>query len=146
MAAKCGAKEVVAIEVIPELAELASENVASNGYGEVVTVINGHSTEMDALPSLKGSKSASVCVGELLDTELLGEGAIASMRHAASHFVENGAKFVSIPSSATVHCEIVESKWLWRRHSLDAAFDGLGAVYCWSFGPFFLQHNFVWSL
>jgi hypothetical protein len=126
MAAQCGAREVVSIEVVPELAELARENVSTNGLGEKIVVLQGHSTEMAALSSSRASASASILVGELLDTELLGEGAIMSMRHAVSTFVSKGKHFTAIPASATVHCEIIESEWLWRRHSLDFVFDAWG--------------------
>ena len=126
MAARAGAAEVVSIEVVAELATVAEANAGANGFDGVLHVYNGHSTDVDALPSVKGTASVDVIVGELLDTGLIGEGAIASMRHAVSAFVKKGHTFIAIPSHATVHCELVQSEFLWAQHSVEAAVAAVG--------------------
>ena len=87
MAGQCGAREVVAVEVVPDLAAVATANAAANGLADKYTVLNTHSTELSELRTRSEPVQPTVIVGELLDTQLIGEGAIASMRHALSTFV-----------------------------------------------------------
>jgi predicted RNA methylase len=131
LAAATGCTRVVAFEVVSELASLALQNVRANAAERVVTVLEGHSTALhDAVRELALPASARrVVVSELLDTGLLGEGVLASMRHAAATFardVDDGSRAPSviIPASARVYCQAVQSDWLWSQHDFSAAANG----------------------
>lgn len=127
MTAQCGASVVAAVEVVADLAETAVANAAANGLSHRFHVLHTHSTALKelAVPGV-GRMQPSVIVGELLDTGLIGEGAIASTRHALSTFLPPHADVAVIPCAATVHCEVVESPWLWHLHSAGEAAAALG--------------------
>lgn len=129
MAAHLGAREVLGLEVVPELAAVAEGNARVNGLASF-HVHNAHSTVIDTLPLNTGQDGGvDVIVGELLDTELIGEGVLMSMRHAASAFCTSGKPFNAIPASATVHCEIIESPWLWKQHCVRPVVESLGMLF-----------------
>lgn len=97
LAARAGAKAVVGVEVVPELAAAAVSNAAVNGCADRYVVQLRHSTAISSQSDLFDGASPTIILGELLDTWLLGEGLLASMRHAASVLAQTGS-FVAIPS------------------------------------------------
>ncbi len=104
MAARAGAEKVVACEMDPRLAELAQEIVARNGLSERVTVLARKSTELQIGRELP--RRADLIVSEILDSALIGEGMIPSMRHALSELAAPDARIV--PQGAAVKAALIE--------------------------------------
>jgi len=100
---KHGANETLAIEVVSDLAQVAVKNAAANGYAETMHVKNCHSTELG--PMAAGDRY-QVMVGELLDTGLIGEGVLHSLRHAIRNLLS--PSFITVPRSARVVVQLVE--------------------------------------
>ena len=71
---------VVAAEVFSPMVAIANEAISRNGLGHAVTVVPKRSTDM-AVPA-DMPRRADVVVSEILDTELIGEGVLETMRHA----------------------------------------------------------------
>jgi hypothetical protein len=129
-----GCKRVIACEMFPLIADLAVEVMASNHFkpqifrggvvpggmvaaaspgneGRLVAVLPRRSDEIEMTPD-----RADLCVSELLDHCLIGEGIIPTMRHAWEHLLKPGAAV--IPAGGAVFVQIVHF----------APFDRLGAV------------------
>ncbi|CAJ1965218.1 unnamed protein product [Sphenostylis stenocarpa] len=53
-------------------------------------------------------------VSEILDSELLGEGLIPTLQHAHDNLLVENA--LTVPYRATIHGQLVESKFLWKLH------------------------------
>lgn len=68
MAARAGARSVVCIERIGEMASTAEGIVAANGYGGVISVVRTDSTALSQLPS---GEAADIVLSEILDDGLL---------------------------------------------------------------------------
>jgi hypothetical protein len=103
LAAQAGAPRCTAFEVVGDLAAAARDNCAANAlYGRAVHVRNEHSTTLPrgSMPRPK----ADLVVHELLDTPLIGEGVLQSLRHARAHLLAPG--FRSVPSSAVVYAQL----------------------------------------
>jgi SAM-dependent methyltransferase len=113
LAARGGASAVVACEMVPALAGAARSVVRANGVADVVTVVNAMSTELrcggggdnDDDDRDVGAKF-DVIVGEVLDSQLLGEGVLPSYRHAIRSLLAPGGEV--IPRRATMQCMAVE--------------------------------------
>lgn len=104
MAARAGAKQVVACEVSPSLAAAAAEVVRSNGMAGRVAVINRKSTALSTGEDLP--TPATVVVSEIVDAGLLGEGVLPTLRHALQELAVPDA--VVIPCGATVYAALIE--------------------------------------
>ncbi len=124
MSAKLGAREVVGVDAVRELVDVANANAHANGLASY-HAHHAHSTDLVTVPYRCAGAEPDVIVGELLDTELIGEGALVSMRHAMSTFA--GRSPLAIPASAVVHCEVIESSWMWNRHCVQPVVEALGA-------------------
>ena len=103
MAARAGAERVVACEAEPRLAEVARQIVALNGYAERIAVIPRRSTDLKVGPDLP--RRADLVVSEVLDAALIGEGAVATMRHALAELAAPAARV--IPAAARVFGSLV---------------------------------------
>lgn len=115
MAARAGAAKVTAYEVMKPMVKIAREVIKENGYDNVISVIGKRSTE--ATSEGEGTSRANIMVSEVFDTELIGEGAIATFAHAHKHLLEPGS--IVVPSAATITVQLFESKFLWNNHKLD---------------------------
>jgi protein arginine N-methyltransferase 7 len=51
-------------------------------------------------------------ISEILDSQLLGEGLIPTLRHAHEHLLTQDVR--SVPAKATIYAQIVECNYLWR--------------------------------
>lgn len=98
MAARAGAAEVVACEMDERLAGVAREIVARNGFAERIRVVARKSTDLAIGRDLP--RRADLIVSEILDSALIGEGMLPTMRHALGALAVPGAAV--IPGSATV--------------------------------------------
>lgn len=86
--ARAGACKVYAIEVLPGPAAQAREAVAKAGYAEVITVIEGLSTNVE-LP-----ERVDVCVSEIIGSIASSEGAVAVLLDAEKRLVKPGGFFI----------------------------------------------------
>ena len=115
IAARAGAAHVDAVEMNDVLAATAAATLSSSGVGSF-TVHHCVSTELAVGGGGGGgggagrggarclAAPADLLVSETLDTSLIGEGALHSLRHAAQHLCRRGAQV--IPAAATVYVSV----------------------------------------
>jgi tetratricopeptide (TPR) repeat protein len=104
MAARAGAKRVVACEMSAPLAEAAREIVRANGFEDGIEVITGKSTALRVGVELP--EAATVLISEIVDVGLLAEGVLPTVRHAVAHLIAPDA--VVIPAGARIYARLVE--------------------------------------
>ena len=135
LAARLGARKVVAIEASRHMAALARKNIAANGLDGAITVIERLSTELDAdeirracglgagrVVEVNGTEDRGgdvrpyaadlpdVLVSELFGTLLLGESALEYLRDARERLVRPGCRVVpprGVQYAALVECDAV---------------------------------------
>ncbi|KAL9975281.1 hypothetical protein ACROYT_G012431 [Oculina patagonica] len=117
MAARSGADKATACEAFEPIAKVASKIVKRNGFGDKISVIGKRSTELTTGKDGDVQSRANLLVTELWDTELIGEGALPTLRDACSRLLEPG--FVSVPAAATIYAQVVGSEALWNMHQLN---------------------------
>lgn len=103
MAARAGAKQVIAVEAHPLIAETAREIITQNSYADRINVIAKRSTEVD--PATEMPELADLVVAEVLDAGLIGEGMLPTSRDALKRLAKPGAKI--IPASAQIVAQVV---------------------------------------
>ncbi|XP_058066813.1 protein arginine N-methyltransferase 7 [Anopheles bellator] len=106
MAVRAGADSVVACEAFRPMAECAERVLAANGVLDRVRLLKKRSTKIVVGPGRDMDRRANVLVTELFDTELIGEGALATYRHALAHLLTEDV--LTIPHTATVFAQVVE--------------------------------------
>ena len=89
---------ITAVECVPRLADAAEDNFRRNHAA--VRLLRGSSRDLKSL-----SLEANLVVAELLDTGLLGEGVLPTLRHAAEQLLDPG--FLAVPASTTVYAVLV---------------------------------------
>lgn len=104
---------VTAFECFPAMAQCARQVIRENGYESDITVVQMKS---DSHPGFKEEERADILITELFDTELIGEGALHSYRHAIENFMKPA--FVAVPSKGRVWIQVVESEELARFNQL----------------------------
>lgn len=104
MAARAGAKKVVACEMHNRLAETAKEIVAANGYSKKITVINKKSTALEIGSDLP--EKADLLVSEILDAGVIGEGVLPTVRHALQNLLTEDATI--IPAKVKIFGQLIE--------------------------------------
>lgn len=113
LAARAGAKHVYTCEQQPLIAQAATQVIADNGLSDRITVIPKWSHEVAVGEDMP--EPADVVISEIVDTVLLGEGALATLTHAMSELAKPGAR--AIPERGTLLAQPVESGGLldlWR--------------------------------
>ena len=85
MAARGGARKVTSVEMVPAVCAVAAQIVERNGYGDVVDVINTRSDELTLYAM--GGERADICVSELIDDHVIGDGCLASMADARNRLL-----------------------------------------------------------
>ncbi|HEX8442551.1 MAG TPA: 50S ribosomal protein L11 methyltransferase [Allosphingosinicella sp.] len=100
MAARAGARHVYTCEAVPAVAETAREIIAANGFADRVTVLSRHSSDLNRKRDLGGG--ADILVSEIIADNLLSEGVIASLAHAARELARPGALFIPCKASMRV--------------------------------------------
>ncbi|CAJ1387219.1 unnamed protein product [Effrenium voratum] len=85
MAAKLGAKEVLAVEESEDMAQLVTQSAEHNAVQ--VQVLQGHSTSLRLAPE----ERADIIVSETFGVLLLQEGCLDSFVHAREHLAKPGA-------------------------------------------------------
>ncbi|XP_062550761.1 protein arginine N-methyltransferase 7 [Armigeres subalbatus] len=106
MAVRAGADSVTACEAFRPMADCAEQVIAANGMSGRIRLLKKKSTDIVVGSGKDMEHKANVLVTELFDTELIGEGAIATYRHALEHLLEEGCRV--IPDRATIYAQIVE--------------------------------------
>lgn len=117
LAARAGAAAVYACESEPEVARVAREVVARNGYDEQIRVVHKRSTQMRVGEDLPDRLDLLVC--EIFDVSLLGEDALHTIADAKARLLREGAQV--IPAGARVWCQPVESDELRARFHVERA-------------------------
>nr|VFK02383.1 MAG: PRMT5 arginine-N-methyltransferase [Candidatus Kentron sp. H]VFK02454.1 MAG: PRMT5 arginine-N-methyltransferase [Candidatus Kentron sp. H]VFK05444.1 MAG: PRMT5 arginine-N-methyltransferase [Candidatus Kentron sp. H] len=105
MAARQGARSVVACELDSTLATLSKRIVAQNGYSDTVTIVNAVSSDLKVLEALP--EPADVIVTEIVDEALIGENIINTLRHARQELLEPSGTI--IPRRGRLYGRCVES-------------------------------------
>jgi hypothetical protein len=109
MGAKHGADTVTAIECVPRLADIAELHFKKHEEGARVRLLRGNSRDLNSLDCC-GDKKPNLVVAELLETGLLGEGVLPSLRHAAAHLL--APEFDVIPAATRVHAVLLRGSAL----------------------------------
>lgn len=104
MAARSGAKSVVACEVNPDIAEVAERVVAANGYQDKIKVIPQRSDFLEEGKDF--AEKFDVIVAEILDSGGLGEGILPSLRHAHANCAKANVRI--IPAGISLKAKLVE--------------------------------------
>ncbi|XP_017887941.1 protein arginine N-methyltransferase 7 isoform X1 [Ceratina calcarata] len=107
MAAKCGADSIVACEAFTPMAKCAIKIIQENGFEDKIKLVHERSTKMTVGKDCDMAKRANILVTEVFDTELIGEGAISTFRHAHEYLLEENS--IIIPHTATIWAQVVES-------------------------------------
>ncbi|CAH8669616.1 unnamed protein product [Heterobilharzia americana] len=114
MAVKAGADFVTACDSFLPMTKCAQRILHNNKVSEKINVVPKRST--DLVVGVDMPCKADVLVAELFDTELIGEGALETYKHASEHLLTPNASL--IPCAAHVYVQIVESSFLWSHHRL----------------------------
>lgn len=113
LAARAGAKHVYTCEQQPLIAQAAKQVIEENGLSERITVIPKLSHNL--VVGLDIPEPVDVVISEIVDTVLLGEGALATLTHAMFALAKPQAR--TIPERGTLMAQLVESDKLlnlWR--------------------------------
>jgi type II protein arginine methyltransferase len=125
MAARAGARQVVACEGQPSVAETTSRVVRVAGYDDAVSVVSKMSTRMTVPEDLP--RRADLLVTEIVDCGLLGEGILGTIAHAREHLLTEDATIM--PSRGRIIAQLVESEPLHRKNHV-------GKLYGFDLAPF----------
>ena len=105
MAVASGADSVTACEAFIPMANCAEQILEANKVKDKVNLIKKRST--DIIVGEDMPKKANVLVTEVLDTELIGEGAIGIYNHAHDNLLTEDV--ICIPFKATCYAQVVQS-------------------------------------
>ena len=106
-AAKAGASRVYCCESSVALATIAERCIQDNGFADVVKVIKKHSTALEVGSGKDLDERVDVIVTELVDSGLLGEHIISTLRDARKRLLRSEGTI--IPHAANVYCVPIES-------------------------------------
>jgi len=110
IAARAGAKSVIAVDVNRESLNYARKAAEINGLSQRVSFVESHFE--DYVPE----KQADIVVCEMLSSMLLIEQQVPACAHAAKNILKPGG--IILPASASVYVVPVECNSLWERFSL----------------------------
>jgi predicted RNA methylase len=108
MAARAGARRIVTCERVPVIAETAERIIATNGYERQISVINKGSDQIVVARDMEAR--ADILISEILSSDLLAEGVLATFEDAHARLLQPGATI--IPRAATAVGCLVESEVL----------------------------------
>ncbi|KAI6176971.1 Kinesin-like protein [Aphelenchoides bicaudatus] len=103
--AAAGATSVTAIELDPVVYNVSLRIAKQAGFADRIKFINAESLEIDSLP-----QKANIFVSEIVDSELLGENIIRTVRHALENLTTEDV--ICIPARADIFVVPVESRLL----------------------------------
>eukprot|EP01126_Amoeba_proteus_P036274 TRINITY_DN3691_c0_g1_i5.p1 TRINITY_DN3691_c0_g1~~TRINITY_DN3691_c0_g1_i5.p1 ORF type:complete len:548 (+),score=99.71 TRINITY_DN3691_c0_g1_i5:36-1679(+) len=116
MAAKSGAQSVYGCDLNQSLAAIATRAVKDNQFEKIITIGCKKSTDLVVGKGGDIPHKADVCISEIVDSSLLGEGILPSLRHALQNLTNESHHM--IPSSATIFARLVQSPDMWKLHCL----------------------------
>lgn len=119
LAARAGARHVIACEANPVLAGLAREVIKNNGYSDRIRVLNKSSLQIDPDTDFPRHARPDILVAEVFDTLVIGEGALTTFEHARRYLLAPGATV--IPRRASLYGRLIESPRLWREGGVGSA-------------------------
>ena len=108
MAAKiCPAVHVTSVDMSTVCVQVATQIVADNHLTDRITLQEGHSTQILPL-------RANLCVSELLEDGLLGEGWLPAIRDVWKRHLnlKSSKPPIVVPSGATVFAQLIQGEWL----------------------------------
>ena len=105
MAAKLGARSVLAVEESADMASIVKKSAEHNCFENII-VHSGHSTSL----SLAEDDRVDVIVSETFGVLLLQEGCLTSFIHARDHLAKPGAKI--LPAGGAQHARLLSSSTL----------------------------------
>ncbi|XP_067929621.1 protein arginine N-methyltransferase 7-like isoform X2 [Watersipora subatra] len=108
MAVRNGADSVHACEEFDPAAKCAAKVIAANGMADKIVLIKKRSTAVSVPDDMP--HKANILVTEVFDTELIGEGALSTFRHALEHLLEPNS--IVVPSAARMYIQPVDSSFL----------------------------------
>lgn len=108
LAARAGAKHVYTCEQQPLIAQAARQVIKDNGLSERITVLQKWSH--DIVVGVDMPEPADLVLSEIVDTVLLGEGALATLTHAMANLAKPNAR--AIPERGVLKAQLVESQKL----------------------------------
>ncbi|XP_065360199.1 protein arginine N-methyltransferase 7 [Calliphora vicina] len=122
MAVASGADSVTACEAFIPMANCAEIILEANKVRDKITLIKKRST--DIIVGQDMPRKANVLVTEVLDTELIGEGAIGIYNHAHDNLLTEDV--ICIPSKATCYAQVVQTPLAaqWNSLKIVANLDG----------------------
>ena len=122
LAVRHGADSVHTCEAFGPVFLIAKKIIEKNGFKDRIKMIPKHSTSM--VLNVDMPSRANILVAEVLDTELIGEGALETYRHAFENLMEKDC--LSVPSAAGIFVQVVESALAssWNKPKLLANLDG----------------------
>ena len=111
---------VVFLESSPQLAVAARSNIQRNeGAAEVCTVWEGHSSNLLSQPLVSTKhRPFDLCVFELFDSLLLGEGVLPTPRHALATPYLDRARTLLVPANARIVGRLFDSEAVFARQRL----------------------------
>lgn len=110
MAVRNGADSVTACEAFKPMSVCAVDTIKLNGFEDKIKVIPKRSTDLTVGEHMDLNQRANILVTEVFDTELIGEGALSTFKHAHKELLEIDC--IVIPQSATIYAQIVESPFV----------------------------------
>ncbi|CRK96556.1 CLUMA_CG009903, isoform A [Clunio marinus] len=106
LAAQHGADTVTTIEAFSPVSNFARQIISDNGFKDKIKIITKHSTKVKIGCGQDMEQKANILVAEVLDTELIGEGAISTYNHAHKYLMESSC--ICVPHSASIFVQIVD--------------------------------------
>ncbi|CAB9499396.1 arginine N-methyltransferase PRMT10 [Seminavis robusta] len=121
MAAEMGAGKVYAIEANPEVANYARKFIQKQGFDDVITVLDGYSTDV----TLPNNEKADIVVAEICGSISSEEGAYGTILDAhkrlikdptnAANWIPNRIQTWAAPASYTLHNLFVPPEFDWTK-------------------------------
>jgi precorrin-6B methylase 2 len=140
LAARAGAKHVYTCEQQPLIAQAAVRVIEENGLSDRITVIPKLSHNLVIGVDLP--EPADVVISEIVDTVLLGEGALATLVHAMHALAKPNAR--ALPERGRLMAQPVESdKLLGLMHPREAEGFELGAFHKFATTAQITQNDFA---
>ncbi|XP_017772742.1 PREDICTED: protein arginine N-methyltransferase 7 [Nicrophorus vespilloides] len=126
MAVRHGADSIVACEAFKPMSACAKEIIKLNGFESRIKVIDKKSTELTVGQDCDMDCRANILVTEVFDTELIGEGALSTFKHAHDELLEKDC--IVVPHSGTVYAQVIESPLVRNWNILKDVFDDDGKL------------------
>lgn len=126
MAVRHGADTVTACEAFAPMSKCALKVIRQNGFESQIKLIPKRSTDITVGLDKDMENVCNILVTEVFDTELIGEGALATFSHAHEFLLEENP--IVIPQSATIYAQIVESPFIQNWNKIRNIYDDEGQL------------------